>query len=154
MLYNISCLVCCAFKVPSKETMTQRKKRRSTAEGSITSEEPSRVWCSLTEFPRRFSSSTSHSPPAHLSITRDRDRAVSTGSAGTVTGFYISIRMKRSESNKDLKRKYVQIITALNDNIICCGTILCDTHNYTQVLSPNFYPSETDVVARNEFVSN
>lgn len=36
-------------------------------------EEPSRVWCSLTEFPRRFSSSTSHSPPAHLSAAEERD---------------------------------------------------------------------------------
>lgn len=51
----------------------------------LTSEEPSRVWCSRAAFPRTFSSSTSHSPPAHLSVTQRRGRAVRATSTRSTT---------------------------------------------------------------------
>lgn len=109
---------CVPLKFPAE---TQREKTSKQTARSLTVEEPSHVWCSLTEFQRMFSSSTSHLPPAHLSITQSRDRAVRTRSTGTTTS--TSVRLKRSGSSPGFRTwrgnmVCFSMITAFSDKIM------------------------------------
>lgn len=92
---------------------------------SLTLEEPSHVWCSLIAFRRTFASSTSHSPPAHLSITQGRDRVVRTRSTERDS---CSGQVEKVSEQLHVQDGLFSMITSSTDNTHVCLRILCDIH--------------------------